>query len=64
MTKPKKLTHQYSGPGPHSREFWRRVNALGRRKGELYGLGVALQVLEEQVIKTLADAERRLDGDD
>ncbi len=48
--------HHYSGR--KSKKFWKRVNKLNERQGELYSLGVALQNLEEFVLILLDDAEK------
>lgn len=52
------IEHRYSRE--LSREFWDRVNALiGEDHAEAYALGVALQNLEEQVLKHLNEATAR-----
>jgi hypothetical protein len=53
--------HKYSGQG--SARFWIRVGKLkdAADHQELYSLGVALQNLEEQVLRLLLDAEKRKD---
>lgn len=48
------LRHKYSGED--SRLFWKYVAASGERKDEFYSLGVALQNLEEFVLKLMKDA--------
>jgi len=50
-----RMRTRYSGP--KSEKFWSRVNSLGKRQGELYSLGVALQNLEGFVLKQLEIAE-------
>ena len=51
------LLWRYSGP--HSREFWRRVNALPPdARDVLYACGVLLQNLEHSVLRFLSNAER------
>lgn len=40
--------------------FWDRVEKLpDAQKDEVYSLGLAMQVLEEQVLRTLVQAERK-----
>jgi len=53
----KKLSHRYSGD--KSKRFWRIVNNLQNEidRGEIYSLGVALQNLEEFVLKRLNDVK-------
>jgi len=49
-----KIQHRYSGK--KSKDFWKLVGAIPEPEhGELYSLGVALQNLEEFVIKRMAD---------
>ena len=56
MTKPHKWDYHYSGDG--SEAFWKRVNSLPELdKREAYALGIALQNLEGQVLRSLANAE-------
>ena len=52
----KRIAYHYSGD--NSRQFWNAIKNLrkinnGENWGELYSLGVALQNLEEQVLKRL-----------
>ncbi len=50
------MPRRYSGPD--SLEFWDRVKRLnGSEHAALYSLGVALQNLEEQVLRELYSAE-------
>ena len=55
-----KERHHYSGPA--SSRFWRRVNALNplSLQRRIYSMGCALQAKEEQTIKALREAERRV----
>ncbi len=56
------MKHKYSGN--LSRKFWDRVNDLsGEDHAEAYALGVALQNLEEQVLKHLNEAHERKESD-
>jgi len=52
MEKKKPLKHRYSGTKSH--KFWQFVNA-SKNKDEVYSLGVALQNLEEFVLKRIKD---------
>jgi hypothetical protein len=58
MSRQKPL-RRYSGS--RSTEFWKRVNSLPRNHGgeTAYCLGVALQNLEEHVLRYLENAEAR-----
>jgi len=52
------MTPRYSGK--KSRKFWRKIQKLkGADSQELYSLGVALQNLEEFVIKCYLIAEEK-----
>ena len=55
------LEPRYSGR--HSEKFWRRVKLLQQKNPRAwyacYALGVALQNLESQVLRTLDESERR-----
>lgn len=45
--------------GRHSKWFWDRVNKVpDANKDEVYALGLAIQVLEEQVLASLVRAEQ------
>lgn len=52
------LEKHYSGN--KSKRFWSRVNALNEVDLKAYGLGVRLQNLEEEVLKYIHGAERKL----
>ena len=52
---PLQIQPAYSGE--KSGDFWKQVNALRDRKCEVYSLGVALQNLEEFVLKILRHAQ-------
>jgi hypothetical protein len=53
----KRIAYHYSGD--NSRQFWKAINSMQDKKDkreywqELYSLGVALQNLEEQVLRRL-----------
>jgi hypothetical protein len=54
--KPHKKDYHYSGD--ESKKFWKRVNSLPEPDNMVvYSLGVALQNLEEQVLRALTNAE-------
>lgn len=56
--KKKKLEYRYSGEKSH--KFWDIVNSIKHEpdKQELYSLGVALQNMEEYVLKQLKNAKK------
>jgi len=50
----KEVTPKYSGEGSVS--FWKTVNSLKRRHGEIYALGCLLQKVEQHVLTALNNA--------
>ena len=56
--------HEPRYSGSLSRGYWDSVNDLsGEDHAEAYALGVALQNLEEQVLKQLNEAHERKEGE-